>query len=156
MDKSIRKTVEVLRDLVKINNDRMEAYNDAAAKFPVSESDLKSVFIKMTEDGKKLSAELVTELMAHGGEPGEQPTEAGAVYHEWMDINLLLSGVEREEVLDFCEDIEDAMLLVYENALQQEDITETAISLLQKQRLELLQDYLQIKQLRGRELAYYF
>lgn len=155
MDKSIRKTVEVLRDLVKVNNDRMEAYNDAAAKFPANEPDLKSVFIKMTEDGKKISAELVTELMAHGEEPGEQPAAAGAVYHEWMDISLLLTGVEREEILDFCEDIEDAILLVYENALQQEDITESAISLLEKQRLELLQDYLQIKQLRGRELAYY-
>lgn len=157
MDKSIPKTVEVLRDLIKVNYDRMEAYKAAALKLPLNENDLKSVFANMMEDGKKLSAELVTELIAHGEEPGPGvlPAAIGNIYQQWMDINLLLNGVERAEVLDFCEYIEDAMLMVYKNALLQDDITASAISLLEKQKLKLLEYYTKIKQLRGRELNYY-
>lgn len=111
----------------------------------------------MMEDGKKLSAELVTELIAHGEEPGAGvwPAVIGNIYQQWMGINLLLNGMERAEVLDFCEYIEDAMLMVYKNALLQDDITASAISLLEKQKLKLLEYYTQIKQLRGRELHYY-
>lgn len=155
MDKSIKKTVEVLKDLIKVNYDRMEAYKDATARFEGSEPDLISVFGQMVTQGSNLSAELTTELMAHGKQPEENFTVIGSIYREWMSINLLFNGNERPELLDFCEYIEDAILMVYESARVQDDITETARTLIEKQQQQLRNSYESIKQLRAKELAYY-
>lgn len=155
MDKSIRKTIEVLKDLIKINQDRMEAYHQAAVKFIMNEAELKLIFLKMIDEGKKLTAELTTELIAHGQEPGGDLQRMGMLYKEWMDINLIFHGSNRVDILDFCEYIEDAIVMVYDSALQQDDITETAFTLLTKQKQELWFAYLEIKQLRAKELSYY-
>ncbi|HEY5747272.1 MAG TPA: hypothetical protein VIU12_14440 [Chryseolinea sp.] len=39
------KTIEVLNDLIRINNDRIEGYKKASANTHIAEADLKTLFL---------------------------------------------------------------------------------------------------------------
>jgi hypothetical protein len=64
----IRKAAEVLQDLLKINNDRVEGYQKAAED--TYELDLKTVFKSMADESKKNASELSREIKKTGDDAG--------------------------------------------------------------------------------------
>jgi uncharacterized protein (TIGR02284 family) len=111
--------IEVLNDLVRINNDRIEGYEKAIRETDESDLDLLTLFKRMIDQSQELKAELLEEISQQGGEVDRDSTTAsGKVYRVWMDVKTALSGDDRKSVLELCEFGEDAAQKAYERALE--------------------------------------
>ncbi|RPE13485.1 PA2169 family four-helix-bundle protein [Chitinophaga lutea] len=111
------RTAEVLEDLVKINNDRIEGYQKAIKQ--TDDSDLKSLFERMLADSKQYTVELNKHLRSLGEERERDSTLAGKIYRTWMDVKVSFGGNDRHSILASCEFGEDAAQRSYREALQQ-------------------------------------
>ena len=59
---------EVLNDLVRINNDRVEGYEKAIDETKEKDGDLKAVFHRMADESKQYASELKNEIRRYGGD----------------------------------------------------------------------------------------
>ena len=111
--------IQVLNDLVRINNDRMEGYERAIETAKEDDIDLVGVFNRMTGESRKNKAELVEAIESVGGRVDfTETTNSGKLYRFWMKIKESLSGNDRRSVLDDCEFGEDAAQKAYQEALE--------------------------------------
>lgn len=111
------KLVEVLNDLIRINNDRIEGYKRAADETKDIDVDLKTLFMKMADESRTYKTELVAEVGRLGGEAAEGTTGSGKIYRVWMDVKAAFTGHDRQAVLENCEFGEDAAQKAYKEAL---------------------------------------
>lgn len=111
------KLTEVLNDLIRINNDRVKGYENAAKDIKSSDVDLHATFNKMANDSKKYAAELTNEVTRLGGEPATGTTGSGKIHRAWMDVKTTFSGKDRQAMLESCEFGEDAAQKAYKAAL---------------------------------------
>jgi len=109
--------VEVLNDLIKINNDRIDGYEKALEEVKDIDLDLRGIFQKMANESRENVAELSREVAALGGEIATGTTNSGKIYRVWMDIKATFTGHDRTSVLESCEYGEDAAQEAYEDAL---------------------------------------
>lgn len=109
--------VEVLNDLIKINNDRIEGYERAADEAKDIDVTLKAVFNKMADESRKHVAELTAHVNSFGGETETGTTAMGKIYRTWMDVKSAFTGKDRTAILASCEYGEDQAQKAYENAL---------------------------------------
>ncbi len=110
--------VEVLNDLVRINNDRIEGYERANKEAKDIDVDLRSIFSRMAEESKQYAAELTQEVVRLGGEPATGTTASGKIYRVWMDVKATFTGKDRQAILESCEFGEDAAQKAYKLALE--------------------------------------
>ena len=108
---------EVLNDLVKINNDRIEGYERAISETSDADADLKGVFSEMISESRQYKSDLVAQINSLGGEVSTDSTLSGKVYRAWMDVKATFSGSSRQAILDNCEFGEDAWRRAYESSL---------------------------------------
>ncbi|MEP7230999.1 MAG: PA2169 family four-helix-bundle protein [Ginsengibacter sp.] len=111
------KLTEVLNDLIRINNDRVEGYENAAKDIKSFDVDLQAIFNKMANDSRKYAAELTNEVNRLGGEPATGTTGSGKIHRAWMDVKATFSGKDRQSMLESCEFGEDAAQKAYKQAL---------------------------------------
>ena len=137
---------EVLNDLLKINNDRVEGYVKAADE--AKEQDLKHLFLDMADESKTIAMALTREILTLDGEPAvEATTNAGKIYRVWMDIRATFNGKNRDGILAACEFGEDAAQSAYKTALESDDLSEHRRSMVTNQKeklqgsLELIKQY---------------
>ena len=117
-------TIEVLNDLVRINNDRIEGYDTAIKDTPLESLDLITIFSRMRDESEQYKAELETLIRQIGGSPDtESTTASGKIYRLWMDLKASLSGNQELSVLQSCEYGEDAAQKAYQTALESESTT---------------------------------
>jgi len=109
--------VEVLNDLIKINNDRIDGYEKALEEVKDIDVDLRGMFQKMANESRENVAELSREVANLGGEIATGTTNSGKIYRVWMDIKATFTGHDRTSVLESCEYGEDAAQEAYEDAL---------------------------------------
>lgn len=107
---------EVLSDLVKINNDRVEGYQQAIDA--TDDIDLKALFQRMIDDSEHYAAQLNAELIAMGEQRSSGTTTAGKLYRTWMDVKTAFTGYDRHSILSSCEYGEDAAQRAYSSALK--------------------------------------
>src|SRR5258705_7673509 len=105
--------VEVLNDLIKINNDRIEGYEKAAENVGKSDVMLKTLFYQIAEESQDYKKELTDRVRALGGEPATSSTVPGKIYRAWMDVKVTFAGDDARATLDSCEYGEDAALKAY-------------------------------------------
>lgn len=111
--------IQVLNDLVRINNDRLEGYEKAIETAKEDDIDLVGVFNSMIGESRKNKAELVEAIESVGGHADfKETTNSGKLYHFWMKIKESLSVNDRRSVLDDCEFGEDAAQKAYQEALE--------------------------------------
>ena len=110
--------IEVLNDLIRINNDRIEGYQRANDEAKDIDVDLKAVFNRMADESRQYAAELTQEVVKLGGEPATGTTTSGKIYRVWMDVKATFSGKSRQAVLENCEFGEDAAQKAYNSALE--------------------------------------
>lgn len=149
--KSNEKSVEVLNDLVRINNDRIEGYRRAAQETRSEDGDLRNVFRTMEQESEKLKQELVSEVSRHGGEPTEGTMASGKIYRAWMDMKAAITGGSRKAILDSCEFGEDAAKKVYTQAGESEDISPEVRQLVIRQKQTIVASHDRIKDLRNHQ-----
>ncbi len=109
--------VEVLNDLVKINNDRIEGYERAADESKDVDITLKAVFNSMADESRKNVAELSNHVRNFGGDLETGTTAMGKIYRAWMDVKAAITGKDRHAILASCEYGEDQAQKAYREAL---------------------------------------
>ncbi len=147
----LKKTAEVLNDLIKINNDRIEGYEKAIAALPAADVDLKALFSGLIEQSQMLKDELQQHISAWEDRVTDETTASGKIYRVWMDIKQTFAMDDRKSILESCEFGEDAAQKAYREAEESMDISASAKSLISSQKTQLKASHDQIKQLRDRE-----
>src|SRR4051812_25310075 len=102
------KTAEIINDLVKINNDRIEGYSRAIKETKDEDADLKSIFSSMIGQSTQYRQELSGIVSKLGEQPETGTRTDGKIYRAWMDVKATFSGNSRKSVLENCEFGEDA------------------------------------------------
>jgi uncharacterized protein (TIGR02284 family) len=142
---------EIINDLVKINNDRIEGYERAIRDTKDSDSDLKSLFSEMKTESVQLKQELSTIATQLGEEPTQGTRTDGKIYRAWMAVKATFSGNSRKSILENCEFGEDAAQRAYETALSDSDLPSNLREVVSNQQQELKESHDRIKQLRNSE-----
>ena len=109
--------IEVLNDLIKINNDRVNGYEKACDEIKNTDVDLQAMFQKMANTSRDYARDLSNAVVKLGGEPATDTTISGKIYRTWMDVKAAFARKERLSVLESCEFGEDAAQRAYEAAL---------------------------------------
>lgn len=149
MTTTTEELVEVLNDLTRINNDRIEGYERAADEAKDIDITLKAVFNKMADESRKHVAELTTHINSLGGETETGTTTMGKIYRAWMDVKSAVTGKDRTAILASCEYGEDQAQKAYENALASDaDIDTETRQLITSQKESLKASHDNIKQMR--------
>ncbi|PUZ26712.1 conserved hypothetical protein [Chitinophaga costaii] len=144
------KATEVLNDLVKINNDRIEGYDKATAQ--TQDNDLKILFKQMVDESRKYVNELNQQLSLYGKEIQTDSTVSGKIYRTWMDVKRAFTGNDRHAILASCEHGEDAAQSAYQDALNtDEPLPNDLRELITKQKASLKRSHDIIKQQRDLE-----
>ena len=147
----LKKTAEVLNDLIMIYNDRIEGYEKAIAALPAADVDLKTLFAGMIEQSQTLKDELQQHISAWEERIDDETTASGKIYRVWMDVKHSFALNTRKSILESCEFGEDAAQKAYKEAETDPDISIAAKSLISGQRTQLGAAHNQIKQLRDSE-----
>jgi uncharacterized protein (TIGR02284 family) len=143
------RTIEVLNDLIRINNDRVEGYEKAVKETDESDVDLRNIFNRMAQESRNYSRELTDQVQRLGGEPASGTTASGKIYRVWMDIKSGFSRSERKSVLEECEFGEDAAQKAYEKALDPDNnLTPDVRTLVQEEKTRLRSSHDTIKNYR--------
>jgi len=114
------KTIEILNDLIRINNDRIAGYLKASNNTEITEADLKTLFHRMAEESRDYVEELAAEVISLGGTPASDTTASGKLYRTWMDVKATFSGKDAHATLASCEFGEDAAQRAYNDAMGDE------------------------------------
>lgn len=149
----MKKTAEVLNDLIKINNDRIAGYEKAIAALPAADVDLKALFSGLIEQSQMLKDELQQHISAWEDRVDDQTTASGKIYRAWMDVKQTFAIDDRKAILESCEFGEDAAQKAYREAEEVDEISTAAKALISSQKTQLRASHDQIKQLRDREKA---
>jgi len=147
MDKR-NEIIEILNDLVKINNDRIEGYKKAVGELGHEDPDLKNLFDKMIAQSMMLKSDLTEEIQVLHGDTATGTTSNGKIYRAWMTIKAVFTGNDRHSILENCEFGEDAAQKAYATAIESEVIPDFIHEILQHQQIVLRESHGQIKSLR--------
>ncbi len=142
------KQAEVLNDLVKINNDRVEGYKKAVEKLEDDDADLKVVFQEKINESHAFHSELAAEVALLGEKIATGTMALGKIYRAWMDVGAFLTGGDRKVVLNNCERGEDAAITAYNTALDSDELTPTQREILLSQLQIIKLSHNEIKALR--------
>ncbi len=146
--------IEVLNDLIRINNDRIEGYDKAMTNAENIDVDLKAIFSRMADQSRNNVNELTQEVMRQGGEPATGTTASGAIYRTWMDVKNVFTGKDRTSLLESCEFGEDAAQKAYESALASDaEMTAEVRQLITDQKSSLRTSHDMIKKYRDMHKA---
>ncbi|SRR5690554_814506 len=117
------KQAEVLNDLVKINNDRVDGYKKAIENLQPEDGDLKIIFHEKIRESQTFHSELTAEVALLGEEIAKGTLALGKIYRAWMDFGAFLTAGDRKIVLNNCERGEDAAIVAYNTALESDELT---------------------------------
>ena len=142
---------EVLRDLIRINNDRVTGYSKAATQ--AKDQDLQSFFGQLAQQSRQFANELRSLLSANDKDVTDETTTAGKIYRAWMDVKATFGGDDRKNVLASCEFGEDAAQKAYKSAFKEDDLSPDVRAIIERQKSELLEAHDRIKMMRDRATA---
>jgi len=146
---SIERTIEIVNDLIKINNDRIMGYEKALENTDTMEPQLRTLYSRMIEESYEYNRELSEIIVNNGGEPATDTTVPGKIYHAWMDVKATFSGHDNKSTLAACEFGEDAAQKAYANALEKDSPLPTDVyDLIGRQKLLLKGSHEVVRQYR--------
>jgi uncharacterized protein (TIGR02284 family) len=147
--------IEVLNDLIRINNDRIEGYEKAIEETKDIDADLKTLFRRMADQSRQAKAELIQEVQKRGGGADvNSTTNSGKIYRAWMSVKATFSGKDRKSILAACEFGEDAAQKAYKEALESEETMDIDIrQVITKQKSSLKESHDLIKRHRDMQVA---
>ncbi|MBO9561874.1 MAG: PA2169 family four-helix-bundle protein [Niastella sp.] len=147
--------IEVLNDLIRINNDRIEGYEKAISETKDIDADLQTLFRRMADQSRQAKAELIQEVQKRGGGADvNSTTNSGKIYRAWMSVKATFSGKDRKSILAACEFGEDAAQKAYKEALESEETMDIDIrQVITKQKSSLKESHDLIKRHRDMQVA---
>ena len=142
---------ETVKDLIRINNDRVTGYSKAATQ--ANDEDLQSLFSQLAQQSRQFSNELRGLISDPDNDVTDDTTTAGKIYRTWMDVKATFTGGNRKSVLASCEFGEDAAQKAYNSALKEDELTPDVRALVSSQKAALLEAHDRIKMMRDRATA---
>ena len=119
--KKNEKTIEVLNDLIRINNNRITGYEKAAKEEKDLEPDMPNLFYRMATESRSYVNDLHAEVLRLGGVPVSGATISGKIYLFWLDMKTKFregyTGSDTNALLTSAEAGEDAVQKAYQHAL---------------------------------------
>jgi uncharacterized protein (TIGR02284 family) len=150
--KQNEKLIEVLNDLIRINNDRIQGYEKAAKETKSEDADLRAIFTEMANESRNYASELSRCVMSAGENPAEGATAPGKIYRAWMDVKAVFTGKDRKAILASCEFGEDAAQRAYDTALASDtDLPTDVRQLIVEEKNKLRKSHDKIKEMRDRQ-----
>lgn len=144
----IDKQSRLLNDLILINNDRVTNYRKAEEELKKEDADLIQLFQEKVEQSNNFIDELTQKVTEAGHKVESGTTNAGKIYHVWMDVKAFFGGFNRKIILDNCVVGEDAALSAYNDALTSEGLSPEIRSLLTQHHADLIVSYNKVKALK--------
>ena len=143
------KQIDIINDLVRINNDRVEGYKKAVDELKADDADLKTLFQRYISESNQNAQELKKEVKRLGGDSAEGTTNSGKIYRVWMDLKAAITGKDRQTILNNCEFGEDAAQKAYDTALNADvDLEPSLRELIVRQKASLKSGHDEVKRLR--------
>ena len=143
-------TIDTLNKLIETCKDGEYGFRTSAEH--AKSADLKSVFLRRSEDCRRGAAELQAEVRRLGGKAETDSSTTGSLHRGWVAVIGTLSGYSDQQMLDECERGEDAALERYRDALKQ-PLPADIMALVQKQYEGVKQNHDQIRNLRNQARA---
>jgi len=143
------KAVEVLNDLVKIHNDRIQGYERATVE--VEDADLKQLFTSFIGDSHKFKLALATEVQTFHKDIENTTSSSGDIHRTWLNVKAFFSGHTTKSVLEECEFGEDATQKAYKSAIEDEAVPAYIKDILTEQEVSLKAAHDKVKALRDAE-----
>ncbi|MBL7713601.1 MAG: PA2169 family four-helix-bundle protein [Chitinophagaceae bacterium] len=140
--------IEVLNDLVRINNDRIEGYGKAIENMKEDNGLLNPLFSSLQQDSRKNNQDLNAEISKLGGTPDTGTTTGGKIYRAWMDVKATFGGDDAKAILESCEGGEDAAKRAYQTAMESGDLAGDTAALVARQQGDQRAAHDKIKALR--------
>ncbi len=148
------KVIGILNDLIRINQDRVVGYEKGIDELKAEDADLRTLFQRYITESRQYAQELTQEVSRLGGDPADGTTNSGKIYRVWMDLKAVVTGHDRETVLNNCEFGEDAAQKAYDTALNSDVEIEPSIrDLIVRQKAALKVGHDEIKRLRDMHKA---
>src|SRR6187402_293699 len=144
---------ETLRDLIRINNDRVTGYSKAATQ--TEEQELQSLFSQLSQQSRQFASELRSLVSDSDNNVTDETTTAGKIYRTWMDVKATFGGDDRKGILASCEFGEDAAQKAYKEALEDDDLTPGVRVIVERQKATLRQAHDKIKMMRDTAAAHH-
>jgi uncharacterized protein (TIGR02284 family) len=144
---------ETLRDLIRINNDRVTGYSKAATQ--TDEQELQSLFSQLAQQSRQFASELSGLVSDNDKNVTDETTTAGKIYRTWMDVKATFGGDDRKGILASCEFGEDAAQKAYKEALEDDDLAPGVRVTVESQKATLRQAHDKIKMMRDTAAAHH-
>ena len=143
------KSIDVINDLIKINNDRVAGFEKAGKDLEGENNDLIPHFNKFASDSRQYVDELTSIAREYGDEVADGTSTSGDLHRAWIDVKSTFSGNDRLAILNECERGEDAAKSAYRDAISYEnDISPELLQVLQRQQQGIVEGHDLIKSLR--------
>ncbi|WP_029148258.1 PA2169 family four-helix-bundle protein [Methylophilus sp. 5] len=138
--------ISTLNNLIEVSKDGEEGFRSSAEH--VDEPQLKTFFLRRSQEVATSVQELQDLVRSLGGEPASSTSLGGTVHRRWIDIKTALTSNDTVAVLNETERGEDVALYAYRKAAAQEDLP-THIRFVVVRQLEgAKRNHDQVKQLR--------
>jgi len=142
---NLKKILEVLNDLIRINKDREAGYSKMSRDLTPGEHNLRSAFERKAQESRNnisqlehIAEELNDQLPDHSEETnGHERERVGRIYRMWSEVKDFFTGKDRSSVLKSCADGEEKAKACYENALTEVELPRDIYSLIDAQKISL-------------------
>lgn len=114
-----KKSLNTLNDLIRINIDRITAYEKASHDEMTPEPEYREIFYRLATDSRSYVNTLHAEVIRLGGAPVTQSTIKGKIYLHWLEGKHSFEGVDTLARINACIDAETAIQKAYQQALDE-------------------------------------
>lgn len=143
------KSLDVVNDLIKINNDRVAGFEKAAEDLEGDTYGIVPIFNKLASESRQNVTELTAIAQQTGGEVAEGTSGTGDLHRAWIDLKSAFTGSDLLAILNECERGEDAAKHAYQDALDPDNALSPELAhALQRQQQGIISGHDLIRSLR--------
>ncbi|MCC7337996.1 MAG: PA2169 family four-helix-bundle protein [Pirellulaceae bacterium] len=110
-------TVSKLQDLIRINIDSEQGFQEAAKQ--IEDANVSGVFMELGSQRAQNATELQDYVQWNNEKPRDEGSYVAAFHRTWMELRSKLSGGDAHVILSEAERGEDSIKKAYEEALKE-------------------------------------
>ncbi len=157
---NLKKILEVLNDLIRINKDREEGFSKVSRELTPAEHNLRSAFERKAQESRNNIAQLEyladeIEMQLNEDDSSEnheyRSSLTGRIYKMWTEVKDFFTGQDKPAVLQSCAEGEARAKSCYENAMSALSLPEKIYSVLENQKISLKDSQAEISKLLDQE-----
>ena len=143
------KAISVLNNLIETCKDGEQGFRTAAEG--LKDPQTKALFSEYSRQRAQMARELQDEVRRLGGDPEKSGSTAGALHRGWIDIKSAVTGKDDYSILAEAERGEDVAKNVYDEAVKDANLTQSARTLVQQQAVKVREAHDRVRSIRDRE-----